>query len=721
MCDIYSHAIEVVIFLGHPNRHSSTYSSYTHHGQEMVHFEDDVTSRLDGPQLLQRFQPSKHVSVLDIFDFLSLLRRTDMHEEIVKQVANDPLGRFLELFEGLRSMATCSWWERVWVLQEVIFPEKITLLYGHIMSSWGFLSEVTDECARARLSERIPSEYGKVIQLIVRRVGYINRRRVLQRAPTSESSNESLFSILREFSDRKATDARDRIYALLGLFRGRTSIHANYSLSVSELFAATTIDILKHDDGSLRALMGDLARKSTYGLPTWVPDWGALYDETDARRIQLSSLYQASSGFTAYFVTCYEDHALYLQKFLPETAAIMTTLRDTWQTLRELLEDQVLDLSRGDRLELWDSPQTPDIPEVSDFLGFTYLKIPFSTEILKLDSEIEKLYGIFKSNRGREHRVSFDHDCTRWIMELSRQIEGEMKHLATNAILRFTDLSNSGTPTSPVFSMCMNEPGVLSLRGFPVDVVLRVCPPIYPLGMESTSEEAAVGVRTVVNWLGLGVQEHHIADMEFLRALVSDLVYSDGNFKRIQNQSELIALSEWFVRITQGTRTSRSQDVKSSYEFDHVFQTCATRRCFFVTDRGRFGWGPTSTCVGDSVFILPSGNTPFLLRPQRIYEIKTSRHFTLVGDCFLQGLMDNALDELYADTKRLIISELYSNYVKWLKGRLLSLLNTRTYVPYLRPYHPQPIKNVSDLIKDIIISLEDNEYTRFEETVIHLV
>ncbi|KAI1177889.1 HET-domain-containing protein [Nemania sp. FL0916] len=69
---------------------------------------------------------------------------------------------------------------------------------------------------------------------------------------------------------------------------------------------------------------------------------------------------------------------------------------------------------------------------------------------------------------------------------------------------------------------------------------------------------------------------------------------------------------------------------------------------FFVTANGAVGLGPTGTAVGDEVWILSGGRSPFLLSPLDIAssgEVKekekdASRHYTFRGDCFVPGIME---------------------------------------------------------------------------------
>jgi Heterokaryon incompatibility protein (HET) len=57
---------------------------------------------------------------------------------------------------------------------------------------------------------------------------------------------------------------------------------------------------------------------------------------------------------------------------------------------------------------------------------------------------------------------------------------------------------------------------------------------------------------------------------------------------------------------------------------------------FFVTHRKYVGIGPSTTQVGDCVFILNGGGVPFLLRP----EDESKGAYRFVGECYVHGLMN---------------------------------------------------------------------------------
>jgi hypothetical protein len=79
--------------------------------------------------------------------------------------------------------------------------------------------------------------------------------------------------------------------------------------------------------------------------------------------------------------------------------------------------------------------------------------------------------------------------------------------------------------------------------------------------------------------------------------------------------------------------------------FGAAVKSATFLRRFFITEQGYFGLGPSSTCPGDEVKVFLGGRVPFVIRPAApkngLLPLPcTGSVYTLVGDCFLQGIMD---------------------------------------------------------------------------------
>jgi hypothetical protein len=80
-----------------------------------------------------------------------------------------------------------------------------------------------------------------------------------------------------------------------------------------------------------------------------------------------------------------------------------------------------------------------------------------------------------------------------------------------------------------------------------------------------------------------------------------------------------------------------------------VMMNNVLRTQFIITASGYLGMVPLDTRVGDQIFFLANGNMPFVLRPsQETFSAPGSSEvkricYTLVGECYVDGLMDGEL------------------------------------------------------------------------------
>ncbi|KAH6686330.1 heterokaryon incompatibility protein-domain-containing protein [Plectosphaerella plurivora] len=77
----------------------------------------------------------------------------------------------------------------------------------------------------------------------------------------------------------------------------------------------------------------------------------------------------------------------------------------------------------------------------------------------------------------------------------------------------------------------------------------------------------------------------------------------------------------------------------------------ARSQAFFITEKGYIGIGPPETRIGDEVWALFCGNVPMVLRPRE--EGKDG--FVLVGDAYVQGIMDGEVVDCGTDGKVVVI------------------------------------------------------------------
>jgi hypothetical protein len=86
------------------------------------------------------------------------------------------------------------------------------------------------------------------------------------------------------------------------------------------------------------------------------------------------------------------------------------------------------------------------------------------------------------------------------------------------------------------------------------------------------------------------------------------------------------------TRITQHEiNTDTVDDINMQALLAYMYKRNSSRR-FFITDRGRFGFGRVDIREGDLVCVLLGAKDPCILRGE-------ADHYIFVGNCFCQGLM----------------------------------------------------------------------------------
>ncbi|CAG8949911.1 hypothetical protein HYFRA_00004241 [Hymenoscyphus fraxineus] len=309
MHDIYSNTDEVIIYLGEVLNHKSMIlHDLVSTSRHVFNYDDTDNEKLEifrAHCLVKKSSRKEKIDyAFDVFCFLRVLADESTKDHLATFDAHSREFKdsvyHEDLFEELRKIMNCRWWKRIWVIQEVVVPKKITVVYGSSVAPWEILVNAARWLSRNRISTTpfcFSNDNLTVLSYVSRIILDIERMREIW----NNGKQTPLLSLLRRFRDRKASDDKDKVYALLGLANSKTSIVPDYSLSVSEVFQNATLDIIK-ESGSLSILMGDLGRKDRQELPSWVPDWSSAYDDLDRHRVEAmeNHQYHASESSKLY-------------------------------------------------------------------------------------------------------------------------------------------------------------------------------------------------------------------------------------------------------------------------------------------------------------------------------------------------------------------------------------------------------------------------------------
>jgi hypothetical protein len=198
-----------------------------------------------------------------------------------------------------------------------VVAQKATIRYSNISAPWTMFSYAATNYSRSRLKDNLDStmihhtqdplaDFYRIITSIDS-----TRQEWLQYQPIS------LLSLLRKFRPRKASDERDKVFALLNLVRHwgpNGPLRADYSLQPGEVWFQVTKNIIK-SSGCLDVLAG--THQATGDLkryPSWITDWNTSPQPHESERLSRLTLYDAS-GRSRGLVRLYTRSILAVEGF----------------------------------------------------------------------------------------------------------------------------------------------------------------------------------------------------------------------------------------------------------------------------------------------------------------------------------------------------------------------------------------------------------------------
>ncbi|KAK4446584.1 heterokaryon incompatibility protein-domain-containing protein [Podospora aff. communis PSN243] len=173
------------------------------------------------------------------------------------------------LLQAASQFVRRDWWSRLWVIQEVLLAEELTLCLGRRrfpeMDVWigvsGFIIPLGRSSSDSDCSSEDTEQDAESGEL-----------------PLPEPTHgRTLFSLLEAFCDRQCSQTVDRVYGLLGVADDADQYEApDYSKSSEEVFTGVAVQGFTNQDCGPRILcfagQGD-SRSNKLKLPSWVPDW----------------------------------------------------------------------------------------------------------------------------------------------------------------------------------------------------------------------------------------------------------------------------------------------------------------------------------------------------------------------------------------------------------------------------------------------------------------
>lgn len=217
-----------------------------------------------------------------------------------------------ELADVENDVLVRSWFRRLWVLQEAVVSHRLSIQCGRRRISWDDFCRILLDSPRYHdrygfsLANR--TRYEVVRDMHLTRCEYLKAHNLISYLPEwrlqSTIHRENwldLLNMLERGRSMEASDPRDKIYGLLGIFNGIDITQPGFEIDYRESwqqvytrFARNIIEVTgRYDVLSYvlpRMVDSSELKLATSPLPSWVPDWNPpMYLETKTRTI-LSTL-----------------------------------------------------------------------------------------------------------------------------------------------------------------------------------------------------------------------------------------------------------------------------------------------------------------------------------------------------------------------------------------------------------------------------------------------
>lgn len=163
------------------------------------------------------------------------------------------------IWRSLNSLFQRSWFERLWIWQEVhVNSHDKVVMIGQYSLPWTTIRKFVINLYSTQIC--MPHEVSHSLG----RAYLLSRDAVI----------DNLINVLLATRHAKCADARDRIFAVLGLLepRNRLEIHPDYTKTVADVFGGVVLHYLAVVNRLDVLQLCELTAK-VVGMASWVPDW----------------------------------------------------------------------------------------------------------------------------------------------------------------------------------------------------------------------------------------------------------------------------------------------------------------------------------------------------------------------------------------------------------------------------------------------------------------
>jgi hypothetical protein len=167
-------------------------------------------------------------------------------------------------WKSLQRLFCSPWFERIWIVQEVVLASEAWVIAGEKTCSWRLLALVVINILHLKINALMPG--GDVFSTK-------SLQSILEIQMVKNEAEKDLGDLMTLFRGWKASDQRDKIYGILGLASDRSVIVPDYTLSLQEAWTSVYRTLLLQNvDLRILYYAGIGLRRNIRELPSWVPD-----------------------------------------------------------------------------------------------------------------------------------------------------------------------------------------------------------------------------------------------------------------------------------------------------------------------------------------------------------------------------------------------------------------------------------------------------------------
>ncbi|KAH7079052.1 heterokaryon incompatibility protein-domain-containing protein [Paraphoma chrysanthemicola] len=186
-------------------------------------------------------------------------------DRLIDYIGSDTTGQLPEVSDMILLFQS-RWFHRVWILQEIAVAKSVLVTYGDKRMSWPDLIEQSKLFLRLMSSRDLALILPPVISYGLQQSSSSGRL---------EHGDMDLMSLLQISRSCSCKDARDKVYAVLGLLHNDSQLplRADYSGSVTAGWVYLQAAAWYIDKSKSLKILSLIDGKSDLTMPSWVPDW----------------------------------------------------------------------------------------------------------------------------------------------------------------------------------------------------------------------------------------------------------------------------------------------------------------------------------------------------------------------------------------------------------------------------------------------------------------